>query len=200
MLDSPPTRHSLILRLPASTDTEAWQEFAAIYEPLIYRFGRRRGMQDADARELVQNVFVAVTRAVSRWQPDPARGRFRAWLFRIARNQLIDMVGKRKVDRGTGKTSVMLALQQVHELPQDRELLLDYRRELFLSAAGFIRDSVQPTTWQAFWSTSVEGEPIDSAAQRLGISVGAIYIARSRVLHRLKQLIHQWEVEDEQHS
>src|SRR5579862_4872450 len=92
----PETRASLILRLPATADAEAWREFVSIYEPFVFRFARRGGLQDADARELVQNVLLAVARAVGRWRPDGERGKFRTWLFRIARNQLIDLVGKRQ--------------------------------------------------------------------------------------------------------
>src|SRR5690606_31872725 len=92
----PDTRASLILRLPSADDAAAWREFVAIYEPFVYRFARRHGFQDADARELVQNVFLAVVKAVDRWQVDPNRGRFRAWLFKIARNQFLDVLRKRR--------------------------------------------------------------------------------------------------------
>jgi len=85
----------LILRLPSHEDADAWREFVAIYEPFIYRFARRSGFQDADARELVQNVLVAVVKAVDRWQADPERGRFRTWLFKIARNQFLDLLRKK---------------------------------------------------------------------------------------------------------
>ncbi len=81
MVESPRTRESLILRLPTATDAAAWQEFAAIYEPLVYRFARRRGLQDADARELVQNVFVAVSRAVVDWRPNPTGASFERGCF-----------------------------------------------------------------------------------------------------------------------
>ena len=197
MVDSPHTRESLILRLPTATDAAAWQEFAAIYEPLIYRFARRRGLQDADAHELVQNVFVAVARAVGDWRPDPARGKFRTWLFRIARNQLINLVAKRRPDGGSGKTSAMLSLQQVADWQtHTQEIELDYRRELFRSAAMTVRDQVQEATWKAFWRTCVENVSIEQASTELNMSTANIYIARSRVLRRLRELVEGWESDD----
>src|SRR5271155_891581 len=92
----PDTRASLILRLPRMEDAEAWREFVAIYEPFVHRFARRNGFQDADARELVQNVLLAVVKAVDRWRTDPERARFRSWLFTIARNQFLDLLRKKK--------------------------------------------------------------------------------------------------------
>lgn len=197
MSPSPDTRQSLILRLPTLSDAEAWREFVAIYEPLVFRFARRRGLQDADAQELVQNVLVAVARAVAGWKPDRQRGRFRAWLFRIARNQLIHLVSRKQPDRGSGRSAEWQLLNQ-RPAPQSISAAaeIDYRRELFRTAAAHVRDSFQPSTWDAFWRSSVLEQPIDAVAAELGISPGAVYIARSRVLHRLKQLLLQWEIND----
>ena len=197
MIETPQTRESLILRLPTAGDAAAWQEFATIYEPLVYRFARSRGLQDADARELVQDVFLAVAKAVSNWQPDANRGKFRTWLFRIARNQLISMLRKRQPAVGTGKTSAMMSLQQVEMTNSEMdELETSYRKELFRVAAANIRDRVQPNTWQSFWWTCVEGRSIEAVARQLNLSRGAVYIARSRVLHQLRELIQTWENDD----
>jgi RNA polymerase sigma-70 factor (ECF subfamily) len=194
---TPDTRESLILRLPTQTDAQAWREFVAIYEPLLFRFARRRGMQEADAREIAQNVFLAVAGAIPRWKPDPDRGPFRAWLFRIARNQLIHYVTKHHRYRASGKTAEWEALQQVpHSSDGLDEIAQDYRREMFLLAAAQVRDSFQESTWKAFWGTAVLGRSVEEVAKEAGISPGAVYIAKCRVTAKLKTLIAQWEACD----
>lgn len=195
----PDTRVSLILRLPCSADADAWREFVSIYEPFVYRFARRGGLQDADARELVQNVLMSVARAVGRWQPDHDRGRFRTWLFRIARNQLIDLTFKHQkhsVARG-GTTMLGLLNQQPSVESWSRDnIVLSQRRELFHWAAERVKVSVTDATWQAFWQTAILQRPVDDAASSLKLSVGAVYIARSRVLARMRDEIRKWEDND----
>ena len=194
---NPETRESLILRLPTASDADAWQEFIDLYEPLVVRFARRRGLQEADAREIAQNVFISVAKAVDRWQPDRERGKFRAWLFRIARNQLINWVAKQTRGRGTGRTSVQDAIERIDISPREQEALeMDYRREMFRLAAAHVRESFSTTSWSAFWRTSVLGESIDSVSTSLNMSHGAIYIARSRITARIKSIVEQWEHDD----
>src|SRR5215470_12624867 len=103
----PTTRHSLVLRLRDPDDAAAWAEFVEVYEPLVYRLARAKGLQDADARDVCQEVLGAVAGAIERFDPDPAKGRFRGWLFRIARNLVVDLlVRQSRQARGSGRTSV----------------------------------------------------------------------------------------------
>src|SRR5271163_3943071 len=107
MRDSPSTRHSLLVRLRGPRDETAWAEFVAIYEPLILRLGRQFGLQLADAEDLAQDVFRAVASSIERWDPDPERGSFRGWLFRIARNLIINVLASQgRQPRGTGDTAI----------------------------------------------------------------------------------------------
>ena len=90
----------------------------------------------------------------------------------------------------------MVSLQQQVDPRVDEQVVLDYRRELFRAAAILVRQQVQASTWKAFWRTCIEGISIDQACTELKMSPSAIYIARSRVVHRLRETIAQWENED----
>jgi RNA polymerase sigma factor (sigma-70 family) len=188
MDESPDTRRSVKLRDP--TDSSAWREFVAIYEPLVYRVARRKGLQDSDARDLCQEVFQAVARAIDRWDPD--RGSFRGWLSTITRNLLINFLTRRRSHlRGSGATSVQELLEALPVDDPSATALFDaeYERRLFQWAAEDIRAEFTPTTWLAFDRTALEDRPPREVAEELGLSVGAVYVARSRVLARLKRRI-----------
>ncbi len=195
MLTEPPgTRPSLLVRLRSPRDEQAWVEFVEIYEPLVYALARRSGLQRADADDLTQDVFRAVAGAIERWDPDPARGSFRSWLFRIARNLIVNILTARRrhsASYGTGDTDMVALLETQPASEGEDSVLFDieYRRRLFTWAAERIRGSFHETTWQAFWRTGVDGQEINSVAESLGLTPGAVYLARSRVMARLRQEI-----------
>ncbi|MHC4177446.1 MAG: RNA polymerase sigma factor [Planctomycetota bacterium] len=192
MDEIPDTRPSLLLRIHDPQDERAWREFLDIYEPLVYRLARRKGFQDADARELTQEVFLAVASAIDRWDPDPSRGSFRAWLFKIARNLMINLLARqRRHPQGTGSTDVKHLLEEQAAPAGEDSALFDrqFKREAFRWAAEQIRGQFRETTWKAFWLTSVENREIREVAEELGITAGAVYIARSRVMARLRQTV-----------
>jgi RNA polymerase sigma-70 factor (ECF subfamily) len=186
------TRHSLIVRLRDPADSAAWAEFLAIYEPLVYRLGRLKGLQDADARDLCQEVFQALAKSIDRWEP--GRGSFRGWLSRIARNLLINFLSRqRPYSRGSGATSVheLLEAQPAHDASATALFEAEHQRRLFHWAADEVRAEFTPATWRAFWETALENKPPAEVARELGLSVGAVYVARSRVLSRLRRHIEQ---------
>jgi RNA polymerase sigma-70 factor (ECF subfamily) len=180
----------LIVKLRDPGDEDAWSEFVVLYEPLVYRLARQKGLQDADARDLCQEVFRAVAHAVDRWEP--GRGSFRGWLSRIARNLLINFLTRgRSHIPARGGTSVMelLDAQPAPDPSASALFEIEYQRRVFQWAAEDVRTEFTPTTWQAFWQTAVEDRAANEVALDLGLSVGAVYIARSRVLARLKRRI-----------
>ena len=189
MDDSQVTRASLLVRIRDPQDGEAWSQFVKVYSPLVYRYARRRGLQDADAADLTQDVLRTVTRSIKRFDYDRGRGTFRGWLMSVTRTRLCDLLARRQAS-GSGDTKVIQLLQQ-QPAPQDEEehWEREYRRCVFEWAAGQIRGEFQDSTWNAFWQTSVEGRETKEVSRSLGMTVGAVYIARSRVLARLKKQI-----------
>ena len=195
----PRNAKSLLVRMQSLHDEDAWREFVTIYRPLVYRLARQRGLQDADAEDLAQRVVIAVRRAIGNWDADPAKGRFRSWLAKIAQNAIINALTRRPPDAAAGGTTIRELLDQQPEPDQHTQenLQREYRRSLFRWAAERIRLEFRNGTWDAFWLTTVDGMCVEEAGRALGKTVGAIYAARSRVMRRLKEEIEQgrlgWE-------
>jgi RNA polymerase sigma-70 factor (ECF subfamily) len=188
MADSVLTRPSLLVRIRDHRDRRAWGEFVDIYAPLVYRYVQRHGLQDADAADLTQEVLRAVARAVPRLEYDPNRGSFRGWLFTIVRNELRDWLSsQRRHVHASGDTDAQRRLEQEAAPGVDWEQ--DYERQLFAVAVEQVRGDFQDSTWQAFWLTAVHGQSGKDVARVLGMSTAAVYLAKRRVITRLKEQI-----------
>jgi RNA polymerase sigma-70 factor (ECF subfamily) len=201
MSDFPETSHSLIERVHDSANGAAWAEFLGIYQPVVYRMARRRGLQDADALDVVQQVFASIARSIDTWKGGEHRPPFRAWLTTVARNAITNALTRRPRDRAAGSTSVIHQLNSV-PAPEETtsEIIREARREMVHWAAQQIREEYTEQTWEIFWKTSIDGIAAAEVSESTGRSVGAIYVARHRVLVRLKEkvaeLSQHWDTSD----
>jgi RNA polymerase sigma-70 factor (ECF subfamily) len=199
MLEAPLTRASLLVRIRDGHDQEAWRQFVELYAPVVYGFARKRGLQDADAADVMQDVLRSVASAAERLNYDPSRGSFRGWLYTVARNKIFNFLqgSWHRHGRGAGDTG---AQQRLEELAGPEWGLAEswdeeYERSLAALAMQRVQGEVQPATWQAFWQTAVQGHSAGEAGKALGMSAGAVYVARSRVLARLKEEVQRLQEE-----
>lgn len=198
MSNMPETRHSLILQIQDPANRDAWDAFTLLYRPVIYRLARGRGLQDADAEDLTQQVLLSVSRAIPDWQRQP-NTRFRHWLGRIARNAILNTLTRGGRGLGVGGSDF---LQSVNNLPNrtsdlEAQLEFEYQRQLYRRAAEIVRDSVNEDTWLAFLYTVVEGESTATVAARLGKTIGNVHAARSRLMRRLQIVVRELMEADE---
>ena len=193
----PETQESLLLQVRDPQDAAAWARFSQIYRPVVYRLARQRGLQDADAQDLSQQVLMSVASAIGRWEDRGEHVRFRHWLRRVARNAIINALTRRPKIEAVGGTSVSeLLSEQPH--PDDaicQQVDLEYRRELYLQAAERIRVDVQPETWLAFQRSVIDGICIEETAREIGKSTGTVYAARSRIMRRLREAVQEAEAQ-----
>ena len=176
------------------TDAEAWSIFVRIYSPLVYRFGIRKGLQDADAADLVQNVLREVAKVIGNFDYDPEAGKFRSWLFTVARYSLNRIrTAQRLQVAGTGDSQTRQILNNEPDKsdPPDAFWEKEYKQRLFEWAAEEIRPTVQPRTWKAFRMTAVEGRSPDEVADTLQMKIGSVYVAKNRILTSLRNKIRE---------
>ncbi len=192
MPDIPSTRLSLLARLRDARDQDAWSDFVRLYAPVIYRFARRHSLQDADAADLTQDVLRSVAGGIERFDPDPERGRFRSWLLTLAHRRLYDLLQqKRRHAHESGD------LAEQPDPAEEKRWQHDLEKELFHHAAAKVRPAFSATTWDAFWRTAVDGQPVPETARDLGLSVAAVYLARSRVMIRLRAEVQRMTADED---
>lgn len=192
MAESETTRSSLIVRLRDPRDQKAWLDFAEIYRPLIYDLARQRGLQEADAFDLVQEVFRAVARAIDRYDSDAKRGPFRGGLLRITSNLVMNLLAAQGQHlRGIADAGLQQLLEEKPEPSDDASAYfeIEYRRRLLAWATKRVRGDFSKVVWQAYWLTGVEAREPKQVARSLGISVRTLYQYKCRVVARIRREI-----------
>ena len=186
----PETNESLILRVKDPADAASWSDFLSIYRPVVVRMACGRGLQHADADDLAQQVFLSVAKAIEDWEPDSRQPPFRVWLSRITRNAIVNALTRRKPD-AHGSISVQEMLRELPERNDETTLQLmeESRREAIRWATEEIQSEFTEVTWAMFWLTSIEGESVSEVARRQNKAPGAVYMARFRVMQRLKEKV-----------
>lgn len=190
----PETNEILIARVKDLGDGAAWSEFVGIYQPSIMRMVRRRGLQEADALDVIQQVFVSVAKSIESWSPVSGGPPFRAWLATIARNAITNALARKPIDGAQGGSSFVNQLQSIpaaSSLAATRsELMRETKHQAVLWAAEQIQGEFSSDVWQCFWMTAIEGKSVAEVASMLNRSTGSIYVARYRVVARLKVKVH----------
>ena len=174
------TSASLLARLRQPGPEEAWGRFVRLYTPLLNEWARRLGLQEADAADLVQEVFALLVRKLPEFRYDETRS-FRGWL----RTVLVNLWrNRRTLHRGRP-----LQESDLPREPDGAEVFAEaeYRQRLVERCLELMRADFQPATWKAFWEFHVVGRPAAEVGGELGLSVGAVYMAKSRVLRRLRE-------------
>ena len=198
----PTTNAHMIYRLANTEDQQAWDEFINIYTPLLNQTARRLGLSSHDASDAVQEVMVHLISVISKWRPDGQKASFRRWIARVARNRMIRMLQHKDALRlkGMAEKDRSFFLAQLAAPDQSKVTFdLAFRKQVFRFVTDRIQSEFKVKTWQAFWLTYVEQAPIAEVAGQLSLSVGAVYIARSRVMNRLREMVEKlmdddWEL------
>lgn len=177
------TSVSLLRRLHDPSEDSAWERFVELYTPVMFHWAKQRGLGFADAADLVQDVLLTLVHKIREYDPETP-GRFRGWLRTVTNNRAIDFQRRRRQQAISGSDT------QFHALVDDSGDSFwqehEDRRHLIAQAFQLLQANFESTTWQAGYAQLVEGHSAREVAARLGMSINAAYVAKSRVLDRLR--------------
>lgn len=194
------TRNSLLVRLRDPLDGDAWERFVRIYLPPVFQLARRYGLQEADAADAAQTVLTEVHQRIGTFDYNPEKGRFRGWLKSVARSRICDLLEKkRRQPQGAGGTDAALRMEELPAAAVDDAWEHDYQHSLFEAALTQVRQEVHEKTFEAFRRLALAGDVPADVARDLEMTVGSVYIAKSRLTARLRAIVTAWEQEERDH-
>jgi len=177
MTTTPP---SLLHQLRSAPDARAWSEFVELYTPILFGWANRVGLRESDSADLVQEVFVVLVRKLPEFDYDRNRS-FRGWLKTILLN-----LWRNQAKRAGRAEAVHAEMARLESQPADDPGEREFREEVTRRALALMRAEFAETTWRACWLVVVEGRTTAEVAGELALSENAVYLARSRVLARLR--------------
>jgi RNA polymerase sigma-70 factor, ECF subfamily len=183
-----PTLSSMLLNDAQRMDPAAWSRLVDTFGPIVYRWCRASGVNPTDAADVVQEVFVSVARGIVGFRREKEQGSFRSWLATITRSRVRDYFRRQAArEAAAGGTDALRRLEEHAESLDSTISSDDIMSPLVRHVLDAVKAEFEPSTWQAFWLTAVEGKPAAEVAEATGLSVASVYQAKSRVLKRLRQ-------------
>ena len=192
------THPSLLSRLRDPEDEKAWRDFDARYRELIRRFGKRRGLQAADAEDVAQIVLLALSRSMRSFRFDPARGRFRDYLGRVVKNAIQRQLARPSWNVRVLEVSVLDALADSGTDPLEPEWHDEWRKHHLRLAMRAVRESFKPESLAVF-ERLLAGASVSEAATAFGTTAEAVQKIKQRIGQRLKEEIER-QIQDEEPS
>jgi RNA polymerase sigma-70 factor (ECF subfamily) len=174
------TPASLLERVRRPGDQVSWSRFVKLYTPLLFFWVRRLGLKDQDAADLVQDIFVTLLKKLPEFRYDETKG-FRNWLRTVVVNRWRDQGRRRSLPMGLADAEFTDPGAGIEEFIER-----EYRQHLVHRALELMRQEFPVKTWKACWEHVVMGRSAQAVADELGIAAGSVYVAKSRVLTRLR--------------
>lgn len=186
------TSVSLIQRLKTPQDVAAWRRFDALYRPWLGTWLRRQGVADADADDLTQETLTVVMKRLPAFEHNGHPGAFRLWLRSILANCL-KVFRRRGRDRSPGGEALVEMAARLEDPRSELSRLWDQQhdRHLLATLLELLAAEFEPRTLLAFRRLMLDGHTAEATAAETGLSLGAVYVAKSRVLRRLREELHE---------
>jgi len=194
------TQTNLLRAVRDSHNRQAWGDFYRLYAPMLRHFAHRLGLNETDVDDVTQEVLIIAQRSLQEHRYDPGRGRFRGWLYGIARRQTLAALRARR-----RRTRIQLApldglldpIQQLADPRVDTALTSIWQQEwrfaMLDEALRHVRAEVGEKSFQAFCRYAIERRPVGEVADELGLSPSSVYVYKSRVLEAIRRWVRQFE-------
>ncbi len=185
------TRASLILRIRDPNNSLAWREFYELYGPLIYRYGRAKGLSAEDAEDIRSQCMEAVVQQIGSFEYDKAKGGFKNWLRRLVHNKTVDLIRKRREKQAD--TQEMRAVVDGNPSP-DEEWEKNWKKSHLRYCVEQIRKSLSENNFKAFWMLVFDERPVEEVCSILGMNANQVYKAKSNTLARLRDMMAEFDL------
>ena len=179
------TRTSLLRRVRNPNDAASWSEFVTLYEPLLLSYIRKRGLNDHDAQDVVQTVFITLLRKLPAFELDHSRGRFRTWLWQVAFNAVVDQARARKRVQTAENKRRETWIEETKT--EDTDWITMHRERLLQHSMERVRDVTAPKTWTCFEQHILKGRSGADIGAEIGLPANSVYVNASRVMARIRE-------------